>query len=89
MAEVKKGNPGSTATSEILENPYVAVVTKKIRNLRKKLKNIEQLETSRASGAILNEDQLITLGTKQNIERQIQVNNIRSRNVSLILSINY
>lgn len=72
MAEVKKGNPGSTATSEILENPYVAVVTKKIRNLRKKLKNIEQLETSRASGAILNEDQLITLGTKQNIERQIQ-----------------
>jgi len=72
MAEMKRGNPGNSATSEIPENPYVAVVTKKIRNLRKKLKNIEQLEASRASGAVLNEDQLTTLGTKQNIERQIQ-----------------
>lgn len=89
MAEMKRGNPGNSATSEIPENPYVAVVTKKIRNLRKKLKNIEQLEASRASGAVLNEDQLTTLGTKQNIERQIQVNNDRLQNLSVILSMYY
>lgn len=83
MADTKnKGNPGNpAANSDIPENPYVAVVTKKIRNLRKKLKNIEQLDASRASGAVLNEDQLATLGSKQNIERQIQ--DLESMKISL------
>ena len=76
MADGKKKasntNTTSTAVGAVApaaeEHPCIAVITKKVRNLRKKLKQIEQLETTRANGAILNEDQLATLGSKQYIE---------------------
>ena len=63
----------NSAELAVVENPYVAVVSKKCRNLRKKLTQILKIEESRASGMVLNEDQLSLLGTRQNIQRQLQV----------------
>lgn len=53
------------------ENPYLAVVNRKARNLRKKLASIAKAEAQLLTGKALNEEQLVLLASKPSVERAI------------------
>ena len=54
------------------ENPYIAVISKKCRNLKKKLNQIQKVDEQLAIGKILNEEQRVLLSTRPMFERQLQ-----------------
>jgi hypothetical protein len=55
--------------ADAIENPYIAVANRKVRNLKKKLQNIQKVEAQVATGKSLNEEQLVLLSTKPAVER--------------------
>jgi len=52
-------------------NPYIAVVARKQRNLKKKLERISNVEKSFKDGKSLDEEQLVLIGSKQNVEKSL------------------
>jgi len=52
-------------------NPYLIVVGKKLRSLKKKLEKIVKIEVHKLTGKDLEEEQLILLANKQGIEKSI------------------
>jgi hypothetical protein len=55
----------------VVENPYVAVVAKKYRNLKKKVEKVSKLDSDLKSGKALNIDQLQTIKTLGELERSL------------------
>lgn len=53
------------------ENPYVAVASRKYRNLRKKMDKILKVEAQVKEGKKLNEEQSVLLSSKSSVERAI------------------
>lgn len=53
------------------ENPYVAVVSRKSRNLKKKLERILKVEAQLKEGKKLNEEQLILVASKSSLEKAL------------------
>ncbi|CAM9353839.1 unnamed protein product, partial [Discosporangium mesarthrocarpum] len=53
---------------QVADNPYVVVLNKKTRALKKKLEKIRKTETFAASGRTLNEEQKVLLAGKSNLE---------------------
>lgn len=53
-----KAPPAEAIDSERKESEVVSVLRKRIRNLNKKLKKVEETEAAKASGASLNKDQV-------------------------------
>ena len=53
-------------------NPYIILVSKRLRNLKKKEKKIIEVDSLRQSGKILIEDQLAILASRQYVERNIE-----------------
>lgn len=54
-----------------VENPYVAVVAKKYRNMKKKVEKVTKLENELNSGKELNSDQLQSISTRGELERSL------------------
>lgn len=54
-----------------MDNPYVAVIARKLRNLRKKYDKILAVEAQSAAGKKLDEEQLGMLSSKQSIEKSL------------------
>ena len=51
--KVNKDSEGTAATaSSVPTNPYIAVVGKRLRGLRKKLEHVQSLEVKQASGQV-------------------------------------
>ena len=63
-------DPACTPGSGV-ENPYVAVVSKKYRNLKKKADKVSKLHLDLQSGKDLNVDQLQTIKTLGELERSL------------------
>eukprot|EP01041_Mallomonas_annulata_P008533 gene8533-17600_t len=53
------------------ENPYVAVVSRKYRNLKKKLDKIVKIEAQQKAGKAIIEEQLILLAGKSAVEKAL------------------
>jgi len=56
---------------EMRENVYVTVVNKRIRNLKKKVANMDKAEALLASGGVLNAEQLALISNRPNTERML------------------
>jgi len=54
-----------------LDNPFVAVVARKQRNLKKKVDRIQTIEEQYRAGKTLDEEQLILVSSKPAIEKQL------------------
>lgn len=57
----------AAAASEVMEGPVIAVISKRIRALRKKLNRISQMEDSASNGKTLNKEQEETLRSKPSV----------------------
>jgi len=57
--------------TEVKDNPYVAVVAKKHRNLKKKMEKIIKIEAQIQSGKALDEEQKIMYTTKSSVEKSL------------------
>eukprot|EP00884_Botryococcus_braunii_P013839 jgi/Botrbrau1/22456/Bobra.0091s0058.1 len=57
--------PETTDNTDKKECEVVAATRRKIRNLNKRIKKIEETEVAKASGAVLNKDQVDLLASKQ------------------------
>lgn len=57
--------------SGVDENPYIVIVAKKVRNLKKKLRNIEEYAEQEASGKALVQEQKDMIATKDHLCRSI------------------
>jgi hypothetical protein len=55
----------------VADNPYVAVVGRKQRNLKKKLEKITKAEAALEAGKTLDEEQNVLLSTKPQVERAL------------------
>ena len=55
------------------ENPYVVVLQKKCRSLKKKLEKVSQVEQSRLQGKVLDKDQLVLLSSRLDLEKTLAV----------------
>jgi len=53
------------------DNPYLNVLSKRLRNLRKRLLKIRDFEKEKADGKVLNTEQLEAVATKSFLERSI------------------
>lgn len=53
------------------ENPYIGTVTRRLRNLKKKMAKIEELEAQAASGKTLVQEQLDVVASKPTVQRSI------------------
>eukprot|EP00599_Poterioochromonas_sp_BG-1_P015958 CAMPEP_0173157972 /NCGR_PEP_ID=MMETSP1105-20130129/16001_1 /TAXON_ID=2985 /ORGANISM="Ochromonas sp., Strain BG-1" /LENGTH=744 /DNA_ID=CAMNT_0014075655 /DNA_START=50 /DNA_END=2284 /DNA_ORIENTATION=+ len=53
------------------ENPYVAIASKKHRNLKKKMEKIVKIEQQLASGKALDQEQLALLNSKKSVEKAL------------------
>lgn len=54
------------------ENPYVAVASKKHRNLKKKMEKIAKIEQQLAAGKPLDQEQTVLLNSKRSVEKALQ-----------------
>jgi hypothetical protein len=54
-----------------VENPYVAVIARKHRNLKKKLEKIAKAESQLSLGKVIDEEQQILLASKKAIEKSV------------------
>lgn len=53
-------------------NPYITIIAKRLRNLKKKLKKCDEVEAIRVSGKPLLEEQLAVLASRLTVERNIE-----------------
>mmetsp|Transcript_14422 Transcript_14422/g.15090 ORF Transcript_14422/g.15090 Transcript_14422/m.15090 type:complete len:592 (+) Transcript_14422:65-1840(+) len=53
------------------ENPYVAIVSRKSRNLKKKLERVIKVESQLKEGKKLNEEQLVLVASKASLEKAL------------------
>jgi len=72
MEAGKKEVAPKEAQAPKAENPYIEVVSKRLRSLNKKKRNIEQLEEQQRKGQTLNADQLAVIASKERIEKEIE-----------------
>jgi broad-specificity NMP kinase len=57
--------------TDIEENPYLSVISKRIRNVKKKLIHVEELEIKENNGIELDEGQVRKLAEKDSLKKLI------------------